>query len=168
RPGRGGAPRPGRCLRGLRQDARGVSAGALRIRVWTRPARPRLRARRGRGAAAGTASGAAQAGPAGRRQAMNAMTSVVLALALMGSATGAMAAAPTDQLKGATDRVLKLLQDPELKKPDKTAERRKQIRAVANEIFDWQETGKRALARHWQGRTPQQREEFSQLFADLI
>jgi phospholipid transport system substrate-binding protein len=99
---------------------------------------------------------------------MKAMTSVFLALALMGSATSAMAGVPTDQLKGATDRVLKVLQDPELKKPDKTAERRKQIRAVANEIFDWQETGKRALARHWQGRTPPQREEFSQLFADLI
>jgi phospholipid transport system substrate-binding protein len=99
---------------------------------------------------------------------MKAITSVILALALMGSATGAVAGVPTDQLKGATDRVLKVLQDAELKKPDKTAERRKQIRAVANEIFDWQETGKRALARHWQGRTPQQREEFSQLFADLI
>jgi len=75
---------------------------------------------------------------------------------------------PTDQLKSGTDRVLKLLQDPELKKPWKVDERRKQIRSVANEIFDWQETGKRALARHWQARTPQQREEFSTLFADLI
>jgi len=75
---------------------------------------------------------------------------------------------PTDQLKSGTDRVLKLLQDPELKKPGKVDERRKQIRSVANEIFDWQETGKRALARHWQARTPQQREEFSTLFADLI
>ena len=75
---------------------------------------------------------------------------------------------PTDQLKGATDRVLKLVQDPELNKPEKADERRKQIRAVANEIFDWQETGKRALARHWQARTPAQREEFSALFADLV
>ena len=80
----------------------------------------------------------------------------------------ARAGVPTDQLKAATDGVLKLIQDPELKKPDKAQERRKQIRAVANEIFDWQETGKRALARHWQARTPQQREEFSALFADLI
>ena len=39
---------------------------------------------------------------------------------------------------------------------------------IADEIFDWQETGKRALARHWQGRSPSERQEFSTLFADLI
>ena len=87
---------------------------------------------------------------------------------LMAFSLSVEAGIPTDQVKTGTDRVLKLVQDPELKKPDKAQERRKQIRAVANEIFDWQETGKRALARHWQARTPQQREEFSALFADLI
>jgi phospholipid transport system substrate-binding protein len=78
------------------------------------------------------------------------------------------AAAPLDQLKAATDRVLKILQNAELKKPDQVDARRKQIRAVADEIFDWTETAKRALGRHWQGRTPPQREEFSVLFADLV
>jgi phospholipid transport system substrate-binding protein len=78
------------------------------------------------------------------------------------------AAAPLDQLKAATDRVLKILQNPELKKPEQVDARRKQIRAVADEIFDWTETAKRALGRHWQGRTPPQREEFSALFADLV
>ncbi len=78
------------------------------------------------------------------------------------------AGAPTDQLKGATDRVLGILQDPQLKDPARVDERRKQIRAVANEIFDWQETGKRALGRSTQACTAQQREEFSPLFADLI
>ena len=91
----------------------------------------------------------------------------ILALAL--SAPGpAVAGPPTDQVKVSTDHVLKILQDAELKKPAKAEERRKQIRTVANELFDWGETGKRALARHWQERTPAQREEFSKLFADLI
>lgn len=87
---------------------------------------------------------------------------------LIGLGLPAEAGVPTDQLKSATDRVLKLLQDPELKKPEKTEERRKRIRGVADDIFDWQETGKRALARHWQPLTPQQRNEFSVLFADLV
>jgi phospholipid transport system substrate-binding protein len=78
------------------------------------------------------------------------------------------AGAPTDQLKGATDRVLGILSDPQLKEPARIDERRKQIRAVANEIFDWQEMGKRALGRGTQACTAQQREEFSPLFADLI
>jgi phospholipid transport system substrate-binding protein len=90
----------------------------------------------------------------------------LLALALLGGP--AYASAPTDQLKDATDRVLKTLQDAELRKPEKMDERRKQIRAIANEIFDWRETGKRALGRNAQGCNAQQREEFSQLFADLI
>jgi phospholipid transport system substrate-binding protein len=95
--------------------------------------------------------------------------SIVPALAgmlLMSRPAGA--GVPTDQVKGSIDRVLVLLQDSALAKPERSLERRKQVRAVANELFDWQETGKRALARHWQTRTPQQREEFSALFADLI
>jgi len=80
----------------------------------------------------------------------------------------AHAGIPTDQVRGATDQVLKLLQDQALKGPDKTAERRKQLRAVVDQVFDWQETGKRALARHWQSLKPEQRKEFSGLFADLV
>ena len=80
----------------------------------------------------------------------------------------ALAGVPTEQLRGATDRVLKVLQDPELKQPSRGEARRGQIRAIADEIFDWEETGKRALARHWQGRSPTERQEFSALFADLV
>jgi phospholipid transport system substrate-binding protein len=75
---------------------------------------------------------------------------------------------PTDQLKSTIDRVLAILQDPALNQPGKAEERRQKIRAVANEVFDWEETGKRALARHWQARSPQERDEFSKLFADLL
>jgi phospholipid transport system substrate-binding protein len=87
---------------------------------------------------------------------------------LVGLALAAHAGIPTDQVRGATDQVLKILQDSALKSPDKTAERRKQLRAVVDQVFDWQETGKRALARHWQSLKPEQRQEFSALFADLV
>lgn len=90
-----------------------------------------------------------------------------IALALV-AGRAAHAGAPTDQLKAGVDRVLAILQDAALKQPGKAEERRQKIRAVANEVFDWQEIGKRALARHWQGRSPQEREEFSKLFADLL
>lgn len=93
---------------------------------------------------------------------------ILAVAALIALSLPAEAGVPTDQLKGATDQVLRILQDPEMRKPEKAEARRKQIRAAANEIFDWQETAKRALAQHWQQRTPPQREEFSKLFADLI
>jgi phospholipid transport system substrate-binding protein len=91
----------------------------------------------------------------------------IVALALL-AGRAAHAGQPTDQLKGGIDRVLALLQDPALKQPGKAEERRQKIRAIANEVFDWTETGKRALARHWQARSPQEREDFSKLFADLL
>ena len=91
---------------------------------------------------------------------------VVLGVTVLGGA--AEAGIPTDQLRTATDRVLKVLQDPVLKQPASADARRQRIRSIADEIFDWRETGKRALARHWQGRSPQEQEEFSTLFADLI
>jgi phospholipid transport system substrate-binding protein len=96
------------------------------------------------------------------------MVAVWIAAVVLAVAASVEAGVPTDQLKGATDRVLMLVQDPALKKPERAQERRKEIRAVANEIFDWQEIGRRALGRHWQGRSPKEREEFSTLFADLI
>lgn len=92
-----------------------------------------------------------------------------MAAATLGGAAGpVLAGVPTDQLKASIDRVLALVQDPALKPAPRAEERRQRIRAVANEIFDWQETGKRALARHWAARSPKEREEFSALFADLL
>jgi phospholipid transport system substrate-binding protein len=93
---------------------------------------------------------------------------LAIAASLILCGSGVEAGVPTDQLRVATDRVLKVLQDPELKQPAKAEERRKQIRAIADQIFDWQEAGKRALGRHWQTRNASEREEFSKLFADLI
>jgi len=87
---------------------------------------------------------------------------------LLGAALTAHAGIPTDQVKGATDQVLKIILDPALKGPDKSSARRQQLRSVVDQVFDWQETGKRALARHWQPLKPEQRQEFSSLFADLV
>ena len=99
---------------------------------------------------------------------MRSMLVSVTAGVLLACAVGADAGIPTDQIRGSTDQVLRLVQDPALKGPDRAAERRRQIRAVADQVFDWQETGKRALGRHWQPLRPDQRQQFSALFADLV
>ncbi len=75
---------------------------------------------------------------------------------------------PTDQLKGAIDRVVKTLDDPEYKGEDKAPARRLAVRKVANDIFDFGEIARRSLARHWQPLTDKQRDEFVMLFADLL
>ena len=67
----------------------------------------------------------------------------------------AQAGAPTDQAREYTDLVMKVLEDRHLKPQD----RRAAVRKVANEVFDVGETAKRALGRHWQSRSPAEREE---------
>ena len=98
------------------------------------------------------------------------MGAVVLAGVLVVGLSSAPAAAgvPTDQLKGAVERVLKTLDDPTLKGEARLGERRVAVRKIANEIFDFSEIAKRSMARHWQPLSEAQRTEFVGLFADLL
>jgi phospholipid transport system substrate-binding protein len=80
----------------------------------------------------------------------------------------ALAGVPTDQLRAQIDRVIKVLEDPELKKEGHAKDRRAAVRKIANDIFDFSETARRSLGRHWQGRTDGERAEFVQLFSDLL
>ena len=91
---------------------------------------------------------------------------VVLTLATAGRP--AWAGAPTEQLRTQIDRVIKVLEDPEMAKEARMVERRTMIRPVANDIFDFTETTRRSLGPHWQARTPQEREEVTRLYADLL
>jgi len=100
------------------------------------------------------------------RQLRVGIASVGTILALVTS--GAHAGAPTEELRGHVDQVIKILQRSDLQGDDKATERRTAVRKVANDIFDFQETAKRSLGRHWQARTPAEREEFTRLFADLL
>jgi phospholipid transport system substrate-binding protein len=94
---------------------------------------------------------------------------LVLALAItLLTGRWAVAGVPSDQLKAQIDRVIKTLEDPELKKEGRAKDRRAAVRKIANDIFDFSETARRSLGRHWQGRTPAERDEFVQLFSDLL
>ena len=91
-----------------------------------------------------------------------ALTTVVI-LAAPGSA---LAAGPGEQLNDGIQRVFANLQDPDLKTKD--TERRLAVRRIADEVFDFEETAKRALGRHWQDRSAEERQEFVRLFTELI
>ena len=93
-------------------------------------------------------------------------TALLVALGFGLLAPPADAGAPTDQLRTQVDRVLKLLDDPALK--DKPKDKRAAVRKVAEDIFDFGETAKRSLGRHWADRTQAERDEFVKLFGDLL
>ena len=92
---------------------------------------------------------------------------VVLTLA-MAAGRQAWAGVPTEQLRTQIDRVIKVLEDPEMAKEARMVERRTVIRRVANDIFDFTETTRRSLGPHWHARTPQEREEITRLYGDLL
>jgi len=75
---------------------------------------------------------------------------------------------PTEQLKQTVDAVIKILNNKELKKPEKQSERRLKIRETVEKRFDFEEMAKRSLALHWKNRTPQEQKEFVSLFSDLL
>jgi phospholipid transport system substrate-binding protein len=85
-------------------------------------------------------------------------------LVLLAATSPAWAGAPTEQVRQYTDQVRKILDDPALRSTDK----RSAVRKVAIEIFDVNETARRALGPHWQARSATERNEFVQLFADLL
>ena len=91
------------------------------------------------------------------------LCAVAVAAVASGATTG-----PTEQLKTAIDQVLKILDDPAFKPEAKVAERRKAIRRIADEIFDFEEMARRALGQHWRSLTAAQQKEFVPLFADLL
>jgi phospholipid transport system substrate-binding protein len=91
---------------------------------------------------------------------------VALVLVVLAPATG-WGAEPTEQLKTQLERVLQVTQDPEVKKGGRVAERRA-VRKIAEEIFDFGDTARRALARHWAQRSAAEREEFVAVFTDVF
>jgi phospholipid transport system substrate-binding protein len=85
------------------------------------------------------------------------------------SAVGlATAGEPTDVVRQITDQVLKILEDPQFQDPNRQAERQERLHKIAEQVFDWQEMARRALAIHWRERTPQEQQEFVRLFRDLV
>src|SRR2546421_11688894 len=74
---------------------------------------------------------------------------------------------PTDQVKNRVDRVIKILDDPQMKPDARTADRRAALGTIANEVFDFTEISRPSLARHWQPPPPAQAEEFPLLVGEL-
>lgn len=97
-------------------------------------------------------------------------TPVVLLLGILAVfvARDVWSASPTDQLKSSIDKAVTVLEDPGLKQDPRLHERRSAIREIANNTFDFRETAKRSLARHWRTRTSSEQDEFVQLFGNLL
>jgi ABC-type transporter MlaC component len=80
----------------------------------------------------------------------------------------ALAGAPGDRVRETVDNLLTILKDPRLKGDSKKIERRKKLREVINQRFDFTEMAKRSLGPEWRRRSAAQQNEFVKLFTDLL
>jgi phospholipid transport system substrate-binding protein len=96
-----------------------------------------------------------------------AIVALVLPLGLS-SVPAAWAGPPTDQLRDGIERIFKVLVDPDLRGDEKALQRKTTVTRIAGEIFDFGEMSKRTLGRHWDQRTPAERQDFARLFTELI
>ena len=83
-------------------------------------------------------------------------------------AASARADGPMERIKETTDKIIAILSDPALKAPDKAEERRRRLRQVVDERFDWEEFSRRTLGKHWRKRTEAEKREFIPLFGKLV
>jgi phospholipid transport system substrate-binding protein len=97
-----------------------------------------------------------------------ALLALIAGLSLACSPFSADAGEPTDQIKETVDAVMKILNDKELKRPEKEKERRINLRQTVARRFDFEEMAKRSLAAHWKDRTPAEQKEFVALYSDLL
>jgi len=93
---------------------------------------------------------------------------VAVFLMCMGFINTAYAAEPMEALREPMEKILNLLADPQYKETHTENLQRQKITAITKSLFDYTEMAKRALARNWRIFTPAQRQEFRDVFADLL
>jgi phospholipid transport system substrate-binding protein len=80
----------------------------------------------------------------------------------------AVSEAPTEFIRRTTDSIVQVFEDPNLRGDAHREERLTRLRHLANTVFDWEEIARRVLATHWRERTPQERQEFTEIFHEAM
>jgi len=78
--------------------------------------------------------------------------------------SAAVSGGPTDQIRGHVDEMYRLVSNAS----DPASGSQTAVRKVADRMFDWPEMARGALGKHWQERTPSERDEFVRLFAAVF
>jgi phospholipid transport system substrate-binding protein len=84
------------------------------------------------------------------------------------SPSTATAVTATEAVKNSFEQVVGVLEDKELKKADRTMERRQRLQKIFNDRFSYEEMSKRSLGAHWNKLNETQRRQFVDLFRELL
>jgi phospholipid transport system substrate-binding protein len=83
------------------------------------------------------------------------------------SAVASPAVGPREAVEAAVVRVLSIVQDGQAAGAP-GADRSREIRRIAGEMFDFDEMARRALSQHWQALPPEEQVGFVTLFRDIL
>ena len=96
---------------------------------------------------------------------------IILSIAIPVMLRGVSGAAATDPVvfvKDAVDEIISILQDEKLAVSTRKAERKKRVVTIVEKKFDFRDMSMRALAKHWQERSPEEQDRFVFLFKTLL
>jgi len=93
---------------------------------------------------------------------------IIAGLLLMALPSVVRADSALDTVKARVGEVLAVLRDPALKGDAGTEQKKKKLRVMFNDIFDYNEMSKAVLSRNWEKLTPAQQKEFVTLFEALL
>lgn len=102
------------------------------------------------------------------RQRATLAAALVAAFVYFAAVPAADAGLPTDQVRATVDNLTAILKNPALKSDAKKKDRRDQLRRAIYTRFDFTEMAARSLGSYWRQLTPQQKDEFTRLFTDLL
>ncbi len=92
---------------------------------------------------------------------------IVICLIVLLTASTALASV-TDTVRSAVNDVITIVSSPDMKKKNNEQRRRSAIKKAIANVFDSEEMARRAMGKHWNQRTPQERKQFVDLFATLL
>jgi phospholipid transport system substrate-binding protein len=96
------------------------------------------------------------------------LAALIVLFSVSGSVVFSEEETPIERMRRATGEITGVLnefcQNPAA---DKT-ECKRQVMAIADRYFDWEEMARRALARAWEQRAPEEKEQFVGLFRELL
>jgi len=75
---------------------------------------------------------------------------------------------PMSVIQSGTERALQILHDSQRRQAPSLRQRKDEILVIVNEYFNFDEMAKRALGRPWKEQPPEKRQEFAQLFKQLL
>jgi len=96
------------------------------------------------------------------------MSGMAVCIVLVWGAPSMAGETATEAMKSTITEVFRILDDGELKKPERAEERRRQLDKVIGERISYEEMAKRSLGTYWKNLSDGERQEFVGLFSALL